>query len=109
MTATRITASRRMLYAAAPITPSTTSWPVGAAISGRRALIRSIHQMNAATIAACGYSDSSWSVCSSSTGAVPTTATTAMATRRPARRRTMPWASTSHTQNAATSSSFSRS
>ena len=31
MTATRITASRRMLYAAAPITPSTTSWPVGAA------------------------------------------------------------------------------
>ena len=30
ITATRITASRRMLYAAAPITPSTTSWPVGA-------------------------------------------------------------------------------
>ena len=34
---------------------------------------------------------------------------TARATSRPARRRTIPWASTSHTQNAATSSSFNRS
>ena len=43
---------------------------VGARSAAAPALIRSIHQMNTATAAACGYSDSSWSVWASSAGAV---------------------------------------
>jgi hypothetical protein len=65
--------------------------------------------MNRATAAAAGYSDSNWSVWASSIGAVATTAVTPSAMTRPARRRMIPWTSTNQAQNAATSTSLSRS
>ena len=101
--------SRRMLYATTISSPSTMRSSVGAVVMRCLVMIRSSIQITPATAAMCGNSVSSWSVCSRYTGAVANTAVSARATMRPARRRTMPWNSTSHTHSAATSTSFRRS
>ena len=52
-------------------------------MSGLRRSTRSSHHTHTARTIACGYSDSSWSVWRSRTGAVASTAAMAMATPRP--------------------------
>ena len=73
---------------------------VGAIVKRLRSMIRSSHQITTATASMCGNSVSSWSVCRGTPVRVANTAVSARATMRPARRRTMPWYSTSqHAQH----------